>query len=242
MVILHHMNQQEFATALMKLEHVDSFSKESLLYRYSPIFMQNEPEMTVKLLMATAIERRGILDLKRLIPGLLNVPIELRSYAINFELFCVQELGMKEKTLHNLLIFHLAENNTELLLKYLEEEQSKNDICFDTDYALSVFQLNNCVDALIFLYGMLDMHSEAVSIALEHGDFSLAKENAQKLEVIDEALARRVWLKIAIFMVKHSDIESALEIMHESKLVKMEDLLPYFDDQVSISSQMYQFG
>ena len=28
MVILHHMNQQEFATALMKLEHVDSFSKE----------------------------------------------------------------------------------------------------------------------------------------------------------------------------------------------------------------------
>ena len=113
MVILHHMNQHEFDIALMKLEHVDSFSKESLLYRYSPIFMQNEPEMTVKLLMETAIERRGILDLKRLIPGLLNVPIKLRNHAINFEMFCVQQLAIKDKNLHNLLIFHLAETNPE---------------------------------------------------------------------------------------------------------------------------------
>ena len=236
MVILHHMNQQEFVIALTKLEHVDSFSRESLLYRYSPIFMQNEPEMTVKLLMDTAAERRGILDLKRLIPGLLNVPIELRNHAIKFELFCAQELGMKDKNLHNLLIFHLAETNSPLLSKYLLEEEHKCNLGFDTEYALSVFKLNNCIDALILLYGMLNMHSEAVTIALEYGYFALAKENAQKLEGIDEALARRVWLKIAIFMVKNSDIESALEIMHESKLVKMEDLLPYFDDKVSISN------
>lgn len=236
MVILHHMNQQEFAKALVKLEHVDSFSKESLLYQYSPIFMQNEPKLTVKLLMDTAIERRGILDLKRLIPGLLNVPIELRSYAIDFEWFCVKDLSMKDKSLHNLLIFHLAENNSPILLQYLEEETSKSCLCFDTDYALTVLKLNNCIDALIFLYGMLNMHSEAISVALEYGKFTLAKDNAQKLENIDEPLARRVWLKIAIFMVKHSDIQSALEIMHESRLVKMEDLLPYFDDQVSISN------
>ena len=236
MVILHHMNQQEFVKALTKLEHVDSLSRESLLYRYSPIFMQNEPEMTVKLLMDTAVERRGILDLKRLIPGLLNVPIELRNHAIKFELFCVQELGMKDKNLHNLLIFHLAENDPPMLSKYLLEEEAKSNLGFDTEYALSVFKLNNCIDALILLYGMLNMHSEAVSIALEHGFFALAKENAQKLENIDESLARRVWLKIAIFMVKNSDIESALEIMHESKLVKMEDLLPYFDDKLSISN------
>lgn len=236
MVILHHMNQQEFAVALMKLEHVDSFSKENLLYRYSPIFMQNEPEMTVKLLMDTAIERRGILDLKRLIPGLLNVPQALRNHAINFELFCVQDLGMRDKNLHNLLIFHLSENNPTVLQKYLQEEEMKGHISFDTEYALSVFKLNNSIDALIMLYGMLNNHSEAVAIALEHGNFALAKENAQKLESIDESLARRVWLKIAIFMVKSSDIESALEIMRESRLVKMEDLLPYFDDKVSISN------
>lgn len=234
MVILHHMNQQEFAIALEKLEHVDPLSRENLLYRYSPLFMQNEPKKTVELLTKTARERHGILDLKRLIPGLLNVPVDLRAYAIEFELFCVQGLQMKDKSLHNLLIFHLAETRPALLLEYLQEEERKSALCFDTDYALSVFKLNNCIEALIFLYGMLDLHSEAVTIALDHGKFDLAKENAQKLESIDESLARRVWLKIAIFLVKNSEIEAALDIMHESKLVKMEDLLPYFDDKVSI--------
>ena len=80
------------------------------------------------------------------------------------------------------------------------------------------------------------MHSEAVSIALDHGKFELAKENARKLERIDEDSARKIWLKIAIFMVKNNNIEAALDIMKESRLIKMEDLLPYFDDKASISN------
>lgn len=242
MVILHHMNQQEFSKALIKLEHVDSASKENLLHRYSPIFMQHEPELTVRLLMETAMERRGIPDIKRLIPGLLNVPMELREFAINFEFFCVDSLGMKEKSLHNLLIFHLAETNSPLLIKYIQDQELHEEFSFDTEYALTVFKQNNCVEALISLYGRMGLQSEAVSIALEYGKIDLAKENAQKLETIDEGLARRVWLKIAISFIKSKtgdqkkNIESALQLMNESKLIKMEDLLPYFEDDASISN------
>ena len=242
MVILHHMNQQEFSKALIKLEHVEPDAKEGLLHRYSPIFLQHEPELTVRLLMETAIERKGIPDVRRLIPGLLNVPRELREFAITFEMFCVNDLQIKDQSLHNLLILHLAETDSPLLLDYLKDQENLTSRSFEPDYAMTVFKQKNRVEALIFLYGMLDLHSEAVSIALEYEKIDLAKENAAKLESIDESQARRVWLNIAIFLIKRKEgsqkanIEAALQVMHESKLVKMEDLLPYFSDDSSISN------
>lgn len=192
LVMLHHMNQQEFKKALMKLEHAEPTFKEPLLYRYSPVFMKNEPKKTVDLLIDLAKERGNAFEAKRLLPALMNVEKLYREQAIRFEVFLIREMQVREKSIHNLLIFHLAESDEEALLEYFENQENQNELDFDPEYALSVCKQSNRIDALIFLYSLLKMYSEAVSIALENNKLQLAKENAQKPERQDEDLSRRL--------------------------------------------------
>lgn len=81
----------------------------------------------------------------------------------------------------------------------------------------------------------MGMYSEAVRLALENNKLELAKENARKPEKSEEELSHKLWLSIAEHLLKNSNVEAALQIMEESSLIKMEDLLPHFDEKVSIS-------
>ena len=235
MVMLHNINQQDFKKALSKLEHVDPSSKENLLYRYAPVFMKHEPKKTVDLLIDTAKQRGQAFDTKKLLPGLMNIPKDKREQAIRFEQFCINELDVRDKALHNLLLFHLADSNENALLKYLSEQGQQPQVDFDTEYALSVCKQIGKAEPLIYLYSLMQMHSEAVTLALEKNRIELAKENAQKPQRTDEELSRKLWLQIASHLLQNGKIKQALDVMHESRLIKMEELLPYFDEQGDIT-------
>ena len=62
----------------------------------------------------------------------------------------------------------------------------------------------------------------------------LAKQSAEKPEE-DEALKRKLWLRIAKHVVsEQNDIKKAMAVLHECPLLKIEDILPFFPDFVTI--------
>lgn len=84
----------------------------------------------------------------------------------------------------------------------------------------------------------MKMYSEAVNLALEFNKISLAKENAKKPQKSDEELSRKLWKQIANYLMaeNRNNIDEALRVMHESEVLKLEDLLPNFDGKLTISS------
>lgn len=43
MIIIHHINEEEYREAIENLKHVKDETVNDLLYRYCHIFMKNEP-------------------------------------------------------------------------------------------------------------------------------------------------------------------------------------------------------
>eukprot|EP00057_Strongylocentrotus_purpuratus_P021026 XP_011675500.1 PREDICTED: vacuolar protein sorting-associated protein 18 homolog [Strongylocentrotus purpuratus] len=79
----------------------------------------------------------------------------------------------------------------------------------------------------------MGLYEEAVDLALQV-DVDLAKQSAEKPED-DEALRRKLWLRIAKHVVSEkNDIKKAMAVLHECPLLKIEDILPFFPDFVTI--------
>jgi hypothetical protein len=195
MVVLHHINQQEIRKALLKLSQIDPAGKETLLYKFSPIFMKYEPRKCVEILIEVANKKVGKIDSKKLLPALMNVDQTSRDEAIKFEHFMIKDLKVKDKALHNLYLFHLSETEGEKkIIEYLKMQENFPEKNFYYDYALSVFKQNGKIESQIFLYSLLKNFSEAVTLAIDNKKLELAKLNAQKPEKDDEELSRKLWL------------------------------------------------
>jgi hypothetical protein len=236
-VILHHINQSEFKKALTKLEQLDPNGKEALLCKYAPIFMKSEPKRVVEMLIEITKSKKGEIDFKKFIPTLMNVDQFSRTEAIKLEKFLINEIRIEDKAIHNLFLFHLSESDQERdLVEYLRNQSNLKRISFDSEYALSVLKRNGKIESLIYLYSLLQMHSEAVTTALEIRKIDLAKQNANNVMKFDEKLARKLWLQIANYHIRSNNVKEALTVMNESRVIKMEELLPFFNEQESIST------
>jgi len=81
----------------------------------------------------------------------------------------------------------------------------------------------------------MGLYDEAVDLALQF-DTDLAKQNADKPEN-NEELKKKLWLKIARHVVEdEKDIKRAMEFLQECPLLKIEDILPFFPDFVTIDN------
>jgi len=81
----------------------------------------------------------------------------------------------------------------------------------------------------------MGLYDEAVDLALQF-DTELAKQNADKPDGKEE-LKKKLWLKIARHAVeKEKDIKRAMEFLQECPLLKIEDILPFFPDFVTIDN------
>jgi len=136
-------------------------------------------------------------------------------------------------------------------------------VCFDVNYVLRLCtekkggQLRK---ACVLLHCMLGQVDQAVELALEDADLDQAKACLQFVgssggEEADQQVARRrIWLRIAKYVVQDkNDIKQAMDLLKETKsseggsggvegdkdsgagdLVKIEDVLPFFPDFVTI--------
>lgn len=80
---------------------------------------------------------------------------------------------------------------------------------YDLDYALRICRQNGRIGPCVTLYAEMGLWENSVDLALEKGDLELAKANADRAEEEDERLKKKLWLKIAKYVVQDKkDIKS----------------------------------
>jgi len=106
-------------------------------------------------------------------------------------------------------------------------------VCYDLKYALRLCAEHGLQRACVHIYTTMGLYDEAVDLALQF-DTELAKQNADKPDNNVE-LKKKLWLKIARHVVeKERDIQHAMEFLQDCPLLKIEDILPFFPDFVTI--------
>ncbi len=80
MVILHHINEENYKEAIKNLKNVKDKNSMEVIQKYSYILMKFEPDQTLQLLM-THIKK---FDPTKIIGGLMNIPEDKRKFGISF--------------------------------------------------------------------------------------------------------------------------------------------------------------
>ena len=151
----------------------------------------------------------------------------------------------EENNIHNLYIYYLSKNkaNQEAIIDYLKgplkKEKSdynyynkKKEVLFQLDYAKKLFKDNPPAYSLVL--ALMGKYSEGVRIALMQKNVDcekIAKFIASNAP--GEKLRKKLWIDI-FSCNNQGDFKQALEIMRESKILKIEDVLPHITDTIKI--------
>ncbi|XP_015753539.1 PREDICTED: vacuolar protein sorting-associated protein 18 homolog [Acropora digitifera] len=232
-VISHHIQHDDFLAAL------DVLTKQTdteLYYKFSPVLMQHIPRPTV----SAWIEQKKKLDPRKLIPALVHYHQQGKSAqteeAIRYLEICIEKLGNKDQAIHNyLLSLYIERDDDRSLLRYLQMQgQDPQEVCYDLKYALRLCSEHNKQRACVHIYSTMGLFEEAVDLSLKV-DVELAKIQAQKPPEDDEVLRKKLWLRIARHVVEEEgDVKKAMEFLNHCELLKIEDILPFFQDFVTI--------
>ncbi|XP_067928521.1 vacuolar protein sorting-associated protein 18 homolog [Watersipora subatra] len=237
-VISHQLQNNNFEPAIEQLQAVGDVR---LVYKFSPLLMQHKPAATVDLwksLYSNQDPSKARPDPKKLIPSLVQYGVTKLApgqthEAIRFLEFCIRSLKNQDQAIHNYLISLYADFDADRLLQYLKVQgQDAESVNYDLKYALRLCSEKRLYKACIHIYSTMGLYSEAVNLALEV-DLSLAKENAHKPS--DDEERKKLWLDIARHVVeKQQNIDDAMKVLKECDLLKIEDILPFFPDFVTI--------
>jgi len=100
------------------------------------------------------------------------------------------------------------------------------------------FRKSNEIKGQLILYGIMRMYSEAVQLALDNNMIKEAKEFADKPKDYENLdLKKKLWLQIAVHMLKdeQGDMNGLLDLINDSnEILKIEDLLPHFNQNVKL--------
>ncbi|GFN86697.1 vacuolar protein sorting-associated protein 18 homolog [Plakobranchus ocellatus] len=231
-VIGHHIQHENYRGAL------DVLTKQSdmeLYYRFSPLLMQYVSKETVE----AWIKQGRQLDPKKLIPALVQYDHsrnrEQGNEAIRYLEFCVQKMDNKDPAIHNYLLSLYAKLQPQNLMTYLQlQGEDPEEISYDVKYALRLCAEFGHKKACVHIYSLMGLFEEAVDMALQV-DVELAKQQADKPDEEDRDMRKKLWLRIARHVVEEEkDIKRAMEFLHECDRLKIEDILPFFPDFVTI--------
>jgi vacuolar protein sorting-associated protein 18 len=215
-----------------------------LYYRHASVLLQHIPTATVDSWL-----RQPALDPLRLIPALLQlqhqprdplVPNQVIRY-LNNVIFQQHNIS---PIVHNLLITFYASpsfgEDERALLRFLStvpKDMISAKPYYDLDYALRICKENGRIGPCITLYAEMGLWENSVDLALQKGDLDLAKHNADRAEEEDVRLKKKLWLKIAKYVVQDKkDIKSyVLFVIPSSSL--LQDIQSYGFHQGHFSSQ-----
>ncbi|KAF6133683.1 VPS18 core subunit of CORVET and HOPS complexes [Phyllostomus discolor] len=230
-VVAYHCQHEAYEEALAVLaRHRDP----QLFYKFSPTLIRHIPRQLVD----AWIEMGSRLDARKLIPALVSYSqggeAQQVSQAIRYMEFCVNVLGETEQAIHNYLLSLYARGQPASLLAYLEQAgTSPHRVHYDLKYALRLCAEHGHHHACVHVYKVLELYEEAVDLALQV-DVDLAKQCADLPEE-DEELRKKLWLKIARHVVQEEeDVQTAMACLASCPLLKIEDVLPFFPDFVTI--------
>ncbi|KAH3742880.1 vacuolar protein sorting protein 18 [Pelomyxa schiedti] len=205
---------------------------EALFYKFSPIIICHEPVDLVTCWINSKVQLKP----KNLFPALMRYnpakhPASTENQAIRYLEYSIRT--NHDPAVHNYLLSLYAQQKDETALqKFLNDQPA----FYDPKYALRLCTKLDKKRACVVIYSNMHMFEEAVDLALLE-DLSLAKLHAGKPD--DEILKKRLWLKIAQFVVKQctkgdnkaANIKTVMLFLREcEKLLKIEDILPFFPE------------
>jgi hypothetical protein len=228
-VVKHLINTNRHMEAL---EILTNHSSDVLILEHLPTLLKTIPIPTVDFMMSLGHK----LDPVKIMPKLVQVHASKKatSEIKKYLEFCINELDRTDSVLHNFLITIYATEYPDKLLPYLKMQgENLDSVNYDTKLAL-----RECVSAKqdvasVHILSVMGLYQEAVELALKT-DLSLAKATAEK-QRNNPQVCKKLWLVITKYLVEESqDVTKALAIMHECELIKIEDILPFFPDFVTI--------
>ena len=157
--------------------------------------------------------RQRSLDPLRLVPALLSlhrVPRDLVSpnQAIRYLSNVIFEQGNTSPTIHNLMVtFYATSSGSDdgPLMRFLSTAPSDpltSKPYYDLDYALRLCKETKRMQPCVHIYAKMGLWESSVDLALEKGDLDLAQANADMPPEEDRQLRKRLWLKIAKYVVQ----------------------------------------
>jgi hypothetical protein len=192
--------------------------------------MRNAPKETVdSWLRQSALDPRRLIPslLQQSRPSSFSSPSaastdqDLTTHAVRYLHYVVFKLSSTDPTIHNLLLTFLCSSprpssssptvasNTPTsdaaLLSFLASAPSDPATerpYYDLDYALRLCMTHSRVRACAHIYSEMGLWESSVDLALEKGDIELAMSGADKPPVEDEGLRKKLWLKIAKYVVQ----------------------------------------
>ena len=176
-----------------------------------------------------------------------NISKKEEHYAaiLKYLKYLIEKKNIKEESnIHNLYIYYLMKSrrNQEAIIEYLkgplksEDSQyfsKKKKVLFQLDYAKKLFKDNPPAYALVL--ALMGKYSEGVKKALSVKD----KDCRKIAEFIasnapGDNLKKQLWIEIFSNGNSQNEFEEALKIMKESKILKIEDVLPHITDTIKI--------
>ena len=160
----------------------------------------------------------------------------------------------QENNIHNLYLFFLSRNKSchPALIEYLkaplkiDENENilffnrKKGILFNLDYAIKLFQDQPAEYSLIL--ALMGRHSRGIKVALDEGTEEceqIAKFIASNAP--GENLRKKLWIEI-FNHDSQNEIRQALDIIKESKILKIEDVLPFITNDITIENFKLQIS
>jgi len=159
----------------------------------------------------------------------------------------IQMPKIEEKNnIHNLYIYYLSKNkeNQKEILEYLEaplkiEEDQYNgshrvkEVYFQLDYAKKIFKDNPPAYALVL--ALMGKYTEAVQMALMQKDDNECQNIAKFIasNAPGEKLRKKLWTDI-FSSDDQNEFQQSLNIIKESKILKIEDVLPHLADSINM--------
>lgn len=228
-VITHLINTNKHLEAL---EILSKHFSEDLILEHLPTLLAAIPIPIVEFL----ISKGSKVDPIKIIPVLVKAHASKGCSPVikRYLEHCVDELERTESVVHNFLITIYATEYPHKLLPYLKlQGDNMESVCYDTKLALRECLAVQQDIAAVHILTVMGLCQEAVELALKT-DVDLAKATAER-QRNDPQLCKKLWLIITKYLVEETqDVEKALSIMKECELVKIEDILPFFPDFITI--------
>ncbi|XP_012271920.1 vacuolar protein sorting-associated protein 18 homolog [Orussus abietinus] len=239
LTIVHHNYEEVIRQHLYKnnyleaLEVLQSQKNKELFYQFSGTLLQELPKPTV----AALISQKSLLKPSKLLPALVSCTGDEKhaTEVIRYLEFCVYKQGCQEQAIHNFLLSLYARHKQDEMMRYISSQgQDVTIVHYDVHYALRLCQETGLTEACVQLSALLGLWTTAVDLALTIS-VDLAKQIAAMPSHHDDELRKKLWLKIAEHVVRErDDIEQAMEFLQQCDLVRIEDILPFFSDFVTI--------
>lgn len=228
-VVAQNIYRKAYSEALETLKQL---KKPDLFYQFAPILMAESPKLTVNVL----ISQGQRLTPSKLLPAFLSCEND-ETHAdeiVRYLEFMVQNFNIQDKAIHNYLLTLYTENDTASLMRYLNRQgMDISHVHFDVHYALRLCREKKLSEACVKLSALLGLWESAVELALEV-DVTLAK-NVANMPDEEPELQKLLWLKIAEHVISHNqDLKEAMKFLQECPFIKIEDILPFFSDVITI--------